>query len=102
MVRVIDKGNGRISCEIPVTVSWGCQLTAFYGVNSDEITLLRSFRDNVLRQTPEGKHLIRLYYACNVLITDVLLSDQEFKEVTKNLTDMLLMFYGKAQKDEIE
>ncbi len=44
------------------TTSTPCPSKEIYGENSQETQLLRSIRDNVLSQTPEGREIITLYY----------------------------------------
>jgi len=61
-----------------------------YGENSEEVKALRSFRDNVLTQTPEGQEIIKLYYQWNPVIVKAMEKDEAFKEEVKALVDKLL------------
>jgi hypothetical protein len=64
-----------------------CTSETIYGEDSEETELLRSFRDNVLSQTPEGQELIRLYYQWSPVIVKAMESDEEFKEEIKEMID---------------
>jgi len=90
VVTVVDHGNGDITVEATVTVSRGCALLQIYGENSEEVKALRSFRDNVLTQTPEGQEIIKLYYQWNPVIVKAMEKDEAFKEEVKALVDKLL------------
>ena len=82
---------GDIEAEATITVSWGCFLLQIYGENSEEVKMLRSLRDNLLRQTPEGREIIKLYYQWNPLIVKMVKEDEEFKEEVKELIDGFLL-----------
>lgn len=68
-----------------------CPLTLIYGDNSPQANVLRNFRDTVLRRTPEGRELIRLYYRWGPFVSRVMEADEEFREEAKQLADALLM-----------
>jgi len=89
VVVVIDRANGSAALAT-VTVSWGCSLTQIYGEDSEEVEMLRSFRDNVLSHTPEGQEIIRLYYEWSPMIVEAMDRDEEFKEQLKELADGIL------------
>lgn len=88
VVRVDDKANG-VTVEARVLVSL-CALVQIYGENSEEIELLRTFRDNILSQTPEGQEIIRLYYEWSPAIVAIMEKDEEFKEYVKEMIDGVL------------
>jgi len=39
-----------------------CTIEAIYGENEKNTKTIRNFRDDILRQIPEGQEIIRLYY----------------------------------------
>ena len=90
VVSVVDHGNGDISAEATVTISWGCSLLQIYGENSEEVRVLRAFRDNMLSQTPDGREIIKMYYQWNPLIVKMMEEDEMFKEELKEIMDELL------------
>ena len=67
-----------------------CEILKIYGDNSEEVGLLRFFRDNVLSQTPEGRELIRLYYHWSPVMVKAMENDDEFKEDMKDMIDGVL------------
>jgi hypothetical protein len=67
-----------------------CPLLCIFGEISDEVELLRFYRDNVLSQTPEGQELITLYYQWSPVITEAMEEDEEFKKEVKNMIDAVL------------
>jgi hypothetical protein len=89
-VRVIDHANGGISAQAYVTVVFGCPLTQLYGENSEEVQLLRKFRDDVVSTTPEGIYLVTLYYQWGPMLSVAMEENQAFKAAMKNLIDAFL------------
>lgn len=75
-----------------------CPSTLIFGEGSEEVMLLRYFRDNVLSQTPEGQELIRLYYEWSPAIVKAMEQDEEFKEYVKEMVDGILLMI----KEEVE
>ena len=69
--------------------SSGCPATEIYGANSDETNLLRALRDNVLKNDPAGRELIKLYYAYSPLVVEMMKS-AEFKEEVKENFGLML------------
>ena len=67
-----------------------CPLEIIYGDTSEEIKLLRYFRDTVLNKTPEGKELIKLYYRWSPVITDAMENDKVFKTEVRDIADEIL------------
>lgn len=72
------------------TTTTSCPTESIYGEHSDDIELLRNFRDSVLNNTPEGKELIRLYYEWSPTIVQAMVEDEEFKKEVKEMIDGLL------------
>jgi len=67
-----------------------CPTEQIYGQDSDEVTLLRGFRDSVLEKTPEGREVIRLYYEWGPEIAKLVKEDEGFKERMKTIIDGVL------------
>lgn len=67
-----------------------CMMSLVYGDPSEETDLLRYYRDNVLRQTPEGRELIKLYYLWSPVIVKAMEQDEEFKGEIKQMIDGVL------------
>jgi len=68
-----------------------CPLEKVYGKGTEEVALMRYFRDKVLSQTPAGQELIRLYYEWSPAIIKAISQDTEFKEEIKELIDEALL-----------
>ncbi len=67
-----------------------CLSEVIYGDNSDETALLRYFRDDVLRNTIEGRELIRLYYLWSPVVIKAMEADDSFKQDVKEIIDKVL------------
>ncbi len=67
-----------------------CVAKVIYGEESEEVELLRYFRDKMLNQTPAGQELIELYYQWSPAIVKVMEEDMEFKEELKELLEGIL------------
>jgi hypothetical protein len=89
-ITVIDHANGDMSAQASVTVFFGCPARQLYGEHSEEVTLLRKFRDDVARATPEGKHLITLYYQWGPTLLEAMEKNEAFKAEVKQLIDAIL------------
>ena len=76
--------------------SRGCALTSTYGEGSEEVELLRKYRDTVLSTTPKGKELIDLYYKWNPTILEAMEADEKFKEEIKDIVDAILPMIEEA------
>ena len=64
-----------------------CPVPFIYGEDSEETELLRSFRDEILNQTPAGQELTRLYYELSPVIVEIINEDEEFKAQVKEMID---------------
>jgi hypothetical protein len=71
-----------------------CPLKVIYGEYSDETERMRYFRDNILRKTPAGQDIIRLYYQWSPLVIRAMEEDEGFKEEVKELVDGVLEMIG--------
>ena len=67
-----------------------CPIVAIYGDDSEEVKLLRYFRDNVLNRTIQGQELIKLYYEWNSLMIRFILADEGLKKDLKEMIDGFL------------
>jgi hypothetical protein len=79
--------------QISVTSSGGvgpCLAESIYGEDSEQVKLLRGFRDDVLITTLGGRKLTQLYYQWSPLIVERMKEDEEFKEEVKEVIDKLL------------
>lgn len=72
-----------------------CPAEEIYGQGSVEAALLRAVRDNLLRQTPEGQELIKLYYQWSPLMVRAMQADETFKQDVKAMIDGVLELMGK-------
>jgi hypothetical protein len=61
-----------------------------YGEYSEEVELLRYYRDNVLSHTPEGRELIKAYYQWSPIIVQAMEEDEDFKKEVKEIIDGFL------------
>jgi hypothetical protein len=84
--------SDRGGCDFTISqlVPTNCPTTLACGEHSEEVKLLRYFRDNVLSQTPEGQELIRLYYQWSPVIVKAMEGDEKFKEEVKEMIDGVL------------
>ena len=67
-----------------------CPSETLYGEDSQEVNLLRAFRNNLLSKTREGRELIKLYYQWSPVIVRAMETDAEFKQEIKNIVDQVL------------
>jgi hypothetical protein len=67
-----------------------CPTEQIYGQDSEEVEVLRSFRDNVLSKTPEGQEIIRLYYELAPGVVKAMGEDEGFKVRMKAVIDGIL------------
>ncbi len=67
-----------------------CPAVEIYGEGSEEVGLLRSVRDQVLRTSPEGRELIKMYYQLSPVMVQALKADPAFKAELKELADEFL------------
>ena len=69
-----------------------CPSVLIYGESSDEVQLLRSFRDTMLSKTPEGQEIIRLYYEWSPLFVKAIKDDENIKMEMKEVIDVFLQY----------
>jgi hypothetical protein len=75
-----------------------CPFQEIYGEYSQEVEYLRYIRDKVLRQTTEGRELIKLYYQWSPAIVMAMEEDELFKEELREIMDgVLSMIAGEVK-----
>ncbi len=67
-----------------------CLVETIYGEDSEEVVILRYVRDKVLINTPEGREVIKLYYAWNPFIVRMIEKDPELQYELRQTIDELL------------
>ncbi len=90
IITVIDHANNGISVRVFVKVFPRCPILQLYGENSEEVYLLRKFRDDIARTTPEGKQLATLYYQWGAILAAAMDENEAFKAELKKLLDTIL------------
>ena len=87
-------GNGTcnegLTCVGTICMNIPCIASAVLGIDDPRLETLRSFRDEVLIQTPVGKEIIRLYYKWSPLVVKAMEEDEEFKEEVREMIDEIL------------
>lgn len=73
-----------------------CPIVALYGEDSDEVQLLRDFRDNTLTRTPHGQELIALYYTWSPIILRSIVADGALKKDLQEMVDAVLPLVREA------
>jgi hypothetical protein len=73
-----------------------CPTEAIYGVDSEEVEILRYFRDDTLSTTQEGQEMIRLYYQWSPALTRAIQNDEAFGKRVKEITDRVLLMITKG------
>ncbi len=71
-----------------------CPIEIIVGSESEAAQILRYFRDNILRQTQEGRELIELYNQWSPTIVRAIERNDNFKEEVKTLIGDALLFIG--------
>jgi len=75
-----------------------CLVEQLYGEESLEVALCRYVRDSVLRETPEGREVIKTYYAWSPHLLRALAGETALKDQVKKVLDHILLVI-KAEKD---
>ena len=73
-----------------------CPMTSALGKDSNDLKTLRKFRDEVLRKSPVGQEIIKLYYELSPAIVKAMAEDKEFKEEVKDMIEGVLPLVRKA------
>jgi len=72
------------------TISQPCPVELIYNEDSEEAVLLRYIRDTILRTTPEGREVIKLYYALSPSVVKAVKEDEGFREEVREMVDRVL------------
>jgi hypothetical protein len=67
-----------------------CTMETIYGEDSEEVVILKYVRDHVLQGTPEGRELVKLYYAWSPFIGRMIENDPELQDELKEMLDVFL------------
>jgi hypothetical protein len=67
-----------------------CPMEDLYGKNSEEVHILRAFREKVLQNSSQGKQLIQLYYDLSPVIVQLMENNPETKRRIKRTIDSIL------------
>lgn len=67
-----------------------CPVETIYGEGSDEVQLLRHFRDTRLSKTPEGQELIKVYYEFSPVIVEAMKEDKQLGKDIKEMLDKMI------------
>ena len=67
-----------------------CPAELLYGADSDEVHLLRMFRDTVLSGSPEGREMVRLYYRWSGPLAEVIAGDRALQDEVRRAMEALL------------
>ena len=67
-----------------------CPLEIVYGHQSEEIKLLRYFRDNILNKTPAGREYSKLYSQWSPYIVEAMVKNEAFTSEVKEMIDGIM------------
>jgi len=90
-VRCVRTAEATFTTTTTTIPSQPCPVEEIYEYTSDEVQLLRSFREKVLNKTSEGQEIIRLYYQWSPVIVKIMKEDENFKEEVKKIIDRILL-----------
>jgi len=78
-------GDGRgDSCDL-------CFMVKLFGEGSAQVAFLRSFRDNLLSRTPEGRQIIELYYRWSPALAKAINEDEELRGEVREVVEEALL-----------
>jgi hypothetical protein len=55
-----------------------------------KLDILRTYRDEVLSKTPEGRSLINLYYELSPALAQAIEQDEEFKQEIRGIIESII------------
>ncbi len=67
-----------------------CLMETIYGEDSEEVAILRCVRDTMLRGNPEGREVVKLYYAWSPFLIRMIENDQVLQGEFKDMLDVFL------------
>ena len=86
--------DGTVDCASTTTTTTSengdCIFKDRLGYGDPRLDVLRQFRDTVLRQTREGRELIKLYYQWSPIISKAMEGDEDFQEEIGEMIDGIL------------
>ena len=75
-----------------------CVAEEIYGKDSEEVEVLRHFRDTTLSKTQSGKEITKLYYEWNLRVVNALKDDEKLKESVRQMIDQILLLIGREKE----
>ena len=75
-----------------------CVVEEIYGKDSEEVEVLRHFRDTILSKTQSGKEIIKLYYEWNPRVVNALKDDEKLKGNVRQMIDQILLLIGREKE----
>lgn len=87
-VRAVRGGHNRSACAAEM----------IYGEHAHQTELLRTIRDSVLSQTPEGRQIIQVYYALAPSLVKAMETDDALRAEVKGLLDAFLSLLANPRK----
>ena len=73
-----------------VQYGYSCPATSVLGKDSNNLNILRRFRDEVLSNTPVGRKMIKLYYELSSTIVEAMEKNEALKEQVRKIIDGFL------------
>jgi hypothetical protein len=89
VVKVVERNSGS-SDQSKLLVSWQCFLLRLYGEGSEEVGMLRRFRNHFIDSGPEGEEIIKFYYKWSPLLVKAIEDDEELEEQLREVVDTVL------------
>ena len=79
-----------VSSTTTTSIASQCPLVAISGGDRKNLSLLRQYRDRVLKKTLAGKHYIRLFYAHSIELTRIMLNNPAITADARSLLNSLM------------
>ena len=79
------------STTVPSLLPPVCVVEEIYGKDSEEVEVLRHFRDTILSKTQSGKEIIKFYYEWNPRVVNALKDDAKLKGNMRQMIDQILL-----------
>ena len=67
-----------------------CLMENMYGEDSEEVVILKHVRDHILQGTPQGREIVKLYYAWSPFIVRMIENDPDLQDELKEMLDVFL------------
>ena len=65
-------------------------METMYGEDSEEVVILKHVRDHILQGTPQGREIVKLYYAWSPFIVRMIENDPDLQDELKEMLDVFL------------